>query len=131
MTPPGALRRRRVVEGRLGPFFENKKNRADHEAKAHKIIPLELFLQVKNGKHAENHKGNHFLDCFQLRPGKLRVTPTIGRYLETILKKGNQPANNDDFPKGRVPKSQVSVPSESHEDIREEEKDNSSHEMSL
>jgi hypothetical protein len=104
------------------PFFENKKNSRDDQDKADRVVPLEFFLQVKDGKNGKHNKGDDFLYGLQLCGGKLIRAYAVGRHLEAVFHKGDEPADDDDLPQGRLPVLKVPVPGDGHEDVGNSEK---------
>lgn len=67
------------------------------------MIPSKRLSQIENRKESENDKGNDFLNGLQLRRIELAITHAIGRHLEAILKKCDDPANYNDLEKRSIP----------------------------
>src|SRR5258706_3076093 len=103
----------------LLPFLEDEKHRSGNECKANQIIPLQLLMQIENGKDTKNREGDHLLDRFQLSSRELSITKTISRHLKTVLQKSNEPTDQDRFPERRVFIFKMSVPRETLNHIRD------------
>jgi hypothetical protein len=117
---------RLYVEGFL-PFFENKACGYHDEEKPHGVVPLDVLLQVGNRKHRKHNQGNDFLDGLQLGGIKDVTAIAVGGDLETVFKEGDAPAYQRDLPKRDILVSQVTVPGEGHENVREQEQNNGEH----
>jgi hypothetical protein len=105
------------ISERSSPLLENKENSRHDQRKANKIVPPQVFFQIKDGKDAEHSKGNDFLDRLELSGREHAVPDTIGRNLETIFKERDAPADQNDNEKRRAFVFQVAVPRKSHKDI--------------
>lgn len=78
--------------------MKNHKGSEDYQGKTKNVIPAEFFSQIENGKKHEHCKGQDFLDCLELRRIEMPITIPVGRNLETIFKKRNEPAYDDYTP---------------------------------
>lgn len=84
---------RRVTIERTSPLLEYKEYRREDAQKPCRVIPLEFFFQIYDGKYYKNHKRYDFLDRFQLcRRIRIMADP-VCRYLKTILQESNTPAD--------------------------------------
>lgn len=120
------------VEVPLYLFLKHKVHGSQNEGKRNEVIPPDGFFQVKNGKEGKDGERNNFLDGFELKAGKTLLFPDpVGRHLKTVFKKGNAPADKDDFPEGHVSEFQVTIPGEGHECVGDDEKDNGTHAANL
>jgi hypothetical protein len=99
------------------PLSKDEKDGQDNQSESNHIIPSEFLFQIQDGKSRKDNEGNHFLNRFQLGGGKLTVPDTVGRHLKTVLKKRDQPTNDNDDPQRTGLEFQVPVPSECHKDI--------------
>jgi hypothetical protein len=108
------------------PLLSNKIHRQHQKGKTHKVIPLEfLIFEQYQGENGEHHQGNDLLNDLQLQQCKgaaiFLVPNLVGGYHEAILKKGNEPAGQDEsrqtrfLEKFQVLKFQVPVPCHRHE----------------
>lgn len=81
------------------------------------MIPAQGFFEVEDGKDRKNGEGDDFLDRLELGGRKFSMPEAVGRDLETIFKKGNQPAGHDHQKQGRLFILQMAVPGEGHKDV--------------
>src|SRR6267142_3532608 len=109
------------------PFVEYKEYRQGDAAKPCRIVPLQLLAQVQVGKNRKHRQGNHFLNSFELSCVEFVGTDAIRRNLETILKESNAPTREDDLPQRLTPVLKVAIPGKRHEDVREDEQQDGSH----
>ena len=78
--------------------MKNNECRCHDHGKSHHIVPLERFTEIEHGKAQKDGERNHFLDGFEFCCTEVAVADTIGRYLEAVFKKGNEPADDNDVP---------------------------------
>src|SRR4029077_12101218 len=107
--------------------LENHENRHHDQPKSHDVIPLDLLVQVKDREDGENRKRNYFLDGLELRRGELVRPNAIRRDLKALRKKGDAPANDDDFEQRRLAVLQVTIPGKSHKNVGDGEQDDRGH----
>src|SRR5579859_7744835 len=92
------------------------------------VIPLQLLAKVPHRKY---RKSDHFLDRLELCGCKFVGADAIGRNLKTIFKKRDPPTCQDDLPQRLAAVLEVAVPRKRHENIREGEQQNCSHNVSI
>jgi len=98
------------------------------------MVPLNgLSFEEESNDNREDGKRQHLLDYFQLHQVEgtavAHKTNSVGRYGETVLKKGNAPGKEDD--KDERPargnlhflQLEMAVPGECHENIRKNQHD--------
>jgi hypothetical protein len=101
----------------MSPFFKNEKDRCDNEPKANEIVPFHLLFEIVNGKDAEDHESNHFLNGLQLGPGEGAGSYPICWNLKAILEKCDQPTDKNYLPEGYVFEFQMPVPGKGHKNV--------------
>jgi len=106
---------------------ENEKYRQRNAAKPGRVVPLQLLAQVQDGKNRKHRQGNHFLNSFELSCVEFVGTDAVRRNLETILKESDAPTCEDHLPQRLTPVLEVAIPRKRHEDVREDEQKDSSH----
>jgi hypothetical protein len=106
---------------------ENKKYGQGDATEACSVVPLYFLTEIQDGENREHREGYDFLNRLQLRRAEFVRADAIGRNLEAVFEKGDPPAHENDFPKSGSAELQVAIPGESHEDIRDGQKDDGSH----
>jgi hypothetical protein len=96
---------------------EGEKHGPYQEPCRYSVIPPELFAEVEGDKYPEDYQRDHFLDHLELDWGKVARADAVGRYLEAVLKQGNEPTHYDYLPEGLVLILQMPIPSNGHEDV--------------
>jgi hypothetical protein len=109
------------------PFLKDEKHRANHHKKTHYIVPLEVFLEIKDGKDTEDGKRDDFLNRFKLGGGKGVRADAIGGDLKAVFDKGNAPAYKNCPVKRRGFIFQMTVPGDGHKDVGNGQQDNCLH----
>src|SRR5215468_5414102 len=117
----------RTFTSSISSLIKHKEYGTDDKSKRHDIVPPELFAKICHRKHRKHDQRDDFLDRLQLRCGKMVGAYPVRRYLKTVLQKGNHPADNDRHPQRGFFEPQVSIPSESHENIRDSKQQYCSH----
>ena len=107
--------------------MEYKKYRERNAAKPGRVVPLQLLAQVQDGKNRKHRQGNHFLNSFELSRGEFVRADAVRWNLETILKESDTPTCEDDLPQRLTPVLKVAIPRKRHEDVREDEQKDGSH----
>jgi hypothetical protein len=105
-----------------------KTSSGDHAEESSDVVPFDGVAKIKNGEDAEDGQRDDFLGNFELSRGIDVAAPAVGGDLQHVFKKGDSPACDDDEPDGFVLEFQMTVPGESHEDVRagqEEEREKS------
>src|ERR1700743_209587 len=109
-------------------LLKDKIDRAYQQEKGGDVIPPKgKILEEDERKGSKDHQGDHFLDDLELQEIEGTALPleadAIGRHLETILKEGNTPAQENDGEHGRMPcavlpeKTQMPVPGHRHKGV--------------
>src|SRR5712672_4137240 len=109
------------------PFVEYKEYRQGNAAKPCRIVPLQLLAKVQHGKNRKHRQRNHFLNSFELRRREFVRADAVRRNLETILEESDAPTREDDLPQRLATVFEVGIPRKRHEDVREYEQKDSSH----
>src|SRR5712671_807411 len=119
----------RPIESRepRSPFVEYKEYRQGDAAKPCRIVPLQLLAKVQHGENRKHRQRNHFLNSFELRRGEFVRADAVRRNLETILEESDAPTRQDDFPQRLATVFEMAIPRKCHEDVREYEQKDSSH----
>src|SRR5882762_10239177 len=119
----------RPIESRepRSPLVENKKYRQRNASKPGRVVPLQLLAQVQDGKNRKHRQRNHFLNSFELRRCEFVRADAVRRNLETILEESDAPTRQDDLPQRLASVFEVAIPGKRHEDVREDEQKDSSH----
>ncbi len=107
--------------------MEYKKYRQRNASKPCCIVPLQLLAEVQDGKNRKHRERNHFLNSFELSCVEFVGTDAVRRYLETILKESDAPTREDDLPQRLTPVLKVAIPGKRHDDVREDEQKDGSH----
>ena len=102
--------------------MEHKKRACDDEGKSHDVIPLHLLAQIEDREHHKHEERNHFLHRLEFGGGEMGVADAVGRNLQAVFEKGDQPTDEDDGYERRGLVFQMAVPGEGHENIRSEQK---------
>ena len=79
----------------------------------------------------KNDDRNAFLHDFELRESEVSRADTIGRHLEKIFKKREEPACTHHQPKRLVFEFQMPIPRERHKNIRDKEQQSGDHDCSI
>ena len=103
------------------PFFKNHKRGQYNQTKTHHIIPLEFLAQKEHGKNHEYGQGQDFLNGFQFSGAKITVAETVGRHLQAVFKKGDEPADDNHPAQAYGGVFKVSVPGDGHENVGKQE----------
>ena len=103
--------------------MEGEEDRADEEACRDGVVPAQVLAEIEGDEDAEDDERNHFLNDLELHGGEAVCAKAIGRDLEAVLKEGNRPTDEDDFPKRLMAKAEMTVPGKGHEDIGDDEQD--------
>lgn len=101
----------------LLPFLKDKEHRSRDTEKANDVVPLQFLLEVDNRENTEDDQSDDFLYGLELCGRELGVTDTIGRNLEAIFGKGDQPTDKNYFPERGFLKLEVTVPCGGHKEI--------------
>lgn len=88
------------------------------------MVPLEVLAKIEISEDTKDREGNDFLDDFKLERRIDRVSPAIGRHLETIFEKGDAPAHDNHQPKRGAFIFQMAIPGDGHEYVGANEHDN-------
>ncbi len=107
--------------------FENEVDCQHQEREADQVIQPQLCLKSKRREDDEHGEGDHLLYYFQLQQGEAATVTlkadAVGRHLEAILEKGDEPADQD-HPDERqfaepavLSQLQVAVPCQCHKDV--------------
>ena len=78
------------------PLFEDEEDGGDHHKKTDDVVPLEVFLEIDNGKHAKDYKRDDFLNGLKLGGGKGVRADAVGGDLKTVLNKRDGPTDEND-----------------------------------
>src|SRR5213075_3573426 len=89
------------------------------------IIPSQRFPKIEPGEGNEDQESDRFLQDFQLVAGHRNRSHAICGHHQAIFKKSDPPARQDDNPYRLIPKFQVAVPGEGHEDVTCEQQERS------
>jgi hypothetical protein len=99
------------------------------------IPPKGKIFEKDQRESRKDDKRDHLLDHLQLDKGEraslLLETDPVGRHLETIFKKSNPPADEDNGEQGRMPgtvlpeKTQMPVPGHRHKSVGKDQKPDS------
>jgi hypothetical protein len=106
------------------PFLKDKKRRYHDKEKSHRVVPLDVLLQVPGRKTGKNHQRDDLLDGLELCRVEGVAADAVCRDLKTILKERNPPADERDFPQWHILVPKMSVPRKSHEDIGDQQQNN-------
>ena len=112
---------------RSSPLFEDEERGGDDEEKTDDRVPAKILLEIENGKNGEDDESDDFLNGFELGCRKFQMADPVGRNLETVFDQGDGPADQDDFPEGRVLELQMAVPGDRHENIGNGQEENRNH----
>jgi hypothetical protein len=107
--------------------MKGEENRSYEEECGDGVVPAELLAEVEGDKDAENYQRDDFLDHLQLYGAEAISANAVGRHLEAVLEEGNAPTDEDDFPQRFMTEAQVPVPGKRHEDVGDDEKNDSPH----
>jgi hypothetical protein len=91
------------------------------------MIPFHTFTEIPPRKDNEHAKRDHLLNDFQLKRREFSIADTICGNLETVFSKRDQPTHHDYKEKWGLSVFQVTVPSNGHEDVRTNQKQDGSH----
>ena len=97
--------------------FKNKEDGEHDQKKTHDMVPTQGLFEVNDGKDRKNDESDDFLDRLKLGGRKCAVADAVGRHLEAVFKKSDQPAGHNNQKKGRLLIFQVAVPGKSHKDV--------------
>src|SRR6267378_298832 len=111
--------RRTASRDERSPFVKYEENGEGNAAKSRHIIPLQLFAQVHDGKNRKYRQRDHFLDGLELRGREFVRANAICRNLEAIFEERDAPTSEDHFPQSFAAILEVAIPGEGHEDVRE------------
>jgi len=109
--------RRLAAKSRNGdsqPSPERGYDRSDDEEKG---VPANPFAEVHPGENDEDGERDAFLNDLQLISGELAVADPIGRHLEAVFAKRNQPTDHNGLKDGRRTVFQMPVPGHGHESV--------------
>ena len=81
------------------------------------MVPFEAFPEIPPRENDEHAERDDLLDDLQLKRGEFSIADAIRGDLEAIFGEGDQPAHDDRGHKRGLAVFQVTVPSESHEDV--------------
>jgi hypothetical protein len=101
----------------LLPAPESEYYRPHHAQQRQRVIPLHRLSKIDPGKNHEDSQRDHFLHDLQLVGTKLPEAQPVARYLQAILREGDQPTDEDYFPQIRRTMLQVTVPRQCHENV--------------
>jgi hypothetical protein len=83
------------------------------------MVPAQLQMEVEGDENGEDHQRNDLLNYLELNRAEMVCAQAVGWHLQAVLKKGNAPTDEDDLPQGFIAESEMAIPGEGHEDIRE------------
>ena len=107
--------------------MEGEEDCADEEARGDGVVPAQVLAEIEGDEDAEDDERNHFLNDLELHGGEAVCADAIGWDLEAVFKQGNGPTDEDHFPERLMAKAEVTVPGEGHEDVGDDEQDDSPH----
>ena len=84
------------------------------------MVPSNFLAEIQHRKSAEHRERDNFLDDLELRGRVVRVAQTIRRHHEDVFKERDAPACKDGEIQWRPFVLQMPIPSERHENVREE-----------
>ena len=113
-------------------FLKNKIHGQYQKAKSHCMIPAKGFILKKEQREKhKNDQSNHFLNDFKLHQSKRSaiafIPNAIGWNLKKVFKQSQSPTDQDNrnetsvFKPFEFFKFEMSVPSQSHEDVGKDE----------
>jgi hypothetical protein len=112
-------------------FIKHEKNTSANEQKSNQVIPSEVFFQDEDREQEEHKQRDHFLYGFQLEGREALHKPIfiIGRNHETIFKKSDPPADENEFQDRCIGKIffQMAIPRERHEAVGDQEQEDGAH----
>src|ERR1039458_8918545 len=122
-------RRRGIERSRPGwlPGVEDEEACRDQADPGGGVVPAQMLAEVEEGEDSEDDQRNDLLDDLELDGRKAVGAHAVGRHLEAVFEEGDAPADQDDLPKRFLAEFQVAIPGEGHEDVGEDEQDNSPH----
>jgi len=82
------------------------------------MVPLDVFTEIPPRKDDEHAKRDHLLNDLQLKRREFSIADTVRGNLETVFGERDQPTHDDYKEKRGLSVFQVTVPSNSHEDVR-------------
>ena len=99
------------------------------------MVPVEMFtLKHEGGYHREDRERNDFLYHFELdereRSAVADEADAVGRHLGAVFEESDSPRKQDDSDEGprggyvHLLQTQVTVPSECHEDVGDDQQQN-------
>jgi len=91
------------------------------------MIPFDAFAEIRPREDDEHAKRDDLLDHFQLERCEFTIADAIRGDLKTIFSERDEPAHQDYCQKRSFAVFQVTVPSDRHEDIRANQKENCFH----
>ena len=87
-----------------------------------------MLAEVVGDEDAEDDERDDLLDDFELYGAEVvSGADAVSWDLETVLEKGNQPADQDHLPQSFAAEAKVSVPGKRHEDVGDDEKNDRPH----
>ena len=99
------------------------------------VVPMQLLaLKQQVGNECEDHQRHHFLYHFELdereRSAVADEADAVGRHLGAVFEESDSPRKQDDSDEGprggyvHLLQTQVTVPSECHEDVGDDQQQN-------
>ena len=109
-------------------FPEDKEHRAAEAEAGGGEVPGQLFLHVEHRKGDEDGQRDDFLKDLELAEGKRGVADAVGGDLHEVFEQRDAPRNEGGDPPGLVLEiPQMGIPSERHENVRNDEQKNRAH----
>jgi pyridoxal phosphate enzyme (YggS family) len=106
---------------------EGEEGRCDETDSGGGVVPVEMFAEVEEGEDGEDAERDDLLDHLELDRREAGGADAVGGDLQQVLEKSNAPADKDDLPQCVLTVFQVAVPGKGHEDVGEDEQNDSPH----
>ena len=91
------------------------------------MIPFDAFAEIPPREDDEHAKGDHLLDDFQLKRREFAIPDAVRGNLEAVFGERDEPAHGDCSEQRSLAVFQVAIPSDGHEDIRTNKKQDGFH----
>src|ERR1019366_8475380 len=122
-------RQRGRSDGRSRCLERKGEERGDAEKhEGDEIIPREFLLQKRNREADEDDERDNLLNDLELESRELAIAEAICRHRQAVFEQRDRPRDHDRFPKRPgVTVFQVPIPSEGHEDVRQNQQKDGGH----
>jgi hypothetical protein len=113
------------------PLLKDKECGHHDKEEPHRLVPLDVLLEVENREKGKYHQSNDLLNGLELRGIEDVAAVAVGGDLKAVFKERNSPAYDCYFPEGDVLVFEVTVPRKRHEDVGDQQENDGQHVVSL